>query len=144
GTDGGLFFISKNVDSMSLNIKGQDSIDKKFLQTNLLKSILRIIFNNVHNTFFLPASRIFFPIFYYYIFKVDREDNKKISQQLVDYLEKRNNKDHHLPELPIVKRPYNELMGKLFEKINELWEISKPNNHYATIVAEISQTIIVC
>jgi hypothetical protein len=145
GTDGGLFFISKNVDSMSLNIKSQDldNIDKKFLQTSLLKSILRVIFNNVHNTFFLPASRIFFPIFYYYIFKVDREDNKKISQQLIDYLEKSNNHGqiNKLQELPIVKRPYNELMGKLFEKINELWEISKPNNHYAKIVAEISQII---
>ncbi|KHD04892.1 hypothetical protein PN36_27010 [Candidatus Thiomargarita nelsonii] len=142
GTDGGLFFISKNVDSMSLNIKGQDSFDNKFLQTSLVKSILRVIFNNVHNTFFLPASRIFFPIFYYYIFKVDREDNKKISQQLVDYLEKRNkNGQINLQELPIVKRPYNELMGKLFEKINELWETSKPNNHYAKIVAEISKII---
>lgn len=105
---------------MSLNIKGQDldSFDNQLLQTSLLKSIFRIIFNNVHNTFFLPASRIFFPIFYYYIFKVDREDNKKISQQLIDFFEKSHQNGHHLPELPIVKRPYNELMGSLKKFMN--------------------------
>jgi len=124
---------NQNVD----NLLGKDN---QLLEASLITSILRLVFNSVHHTFFLPASRIFFLSFHYYIFKIDREDNKKISQQLADYLEKlKNSGKLNLQELHLVRRPYNELMGKLFEKINELWETSKPNSHYANLVAEMRQ-----
>lgn len=131
-----------------------ENVDKR-LQDISFKLILRLIFNqSCHSqifnqscqTFFLPANRTFLSSFYYYILKIDREEQDKRSQQLSEYLlglQQPTGGEIHLDALALMnmdKRPYNEIVSNLVEQVNALWE-SEPIPDYAPLVAEMNHIL---
>ncbi|MTJ12476.1 ATP-binding protein [Anabaena sp. UHCC 0187] len=115
--------------------------EKKFL---LIATIIRTMLKHRHETFFLPASRIFFPTFYRYIYEVDRNRREQDIKKLVDLLEnprKRSNIQlSDLEELDF-KRKYTEPMNKVFEKLFSLNLEENIEEHYINLVQQLQEIL---
>jgi len=82
--------ISKEQGSLTINIKELNIPEKVFDQiprdlferakpskeSVIIPSIIRVLLSKTEDTFFIPASRSFFPVFYQYIYEIER--NKRI------------------------------------------------------------------
>lgn len=121
--------------------------DKKFL---LIAIIITTMLKHKHETFFLPASRIFFPTFYRYIYEVDRKRREQDIKKLVDLLENPHKKGKiQLSDLEDLdfkyKRKYTEPMNQVFEKLFSLnFEESFEENiegHYINLVKQLQEII---
>jgi predicted ATPase len=123
------------------------------LSATLIKFILSLLMNNTHQPFFLPSSRLFYPIFYQYIYRLEKEKREALSKerealsQVLFNLLKNNEKrqESALESLPThafeshYQSPYTEPMNGLFEKIYRLNEETKATGYYDKQVSELSQ-----
>jgi hypothetical protein len=121
--------------SLDINLLNQ----KKFL---LIATIIRTMLKHEHETFFLPASRIFFPTFYRYIYEVDRNRREQDINKLVDLLEKKGKiQSSDLLNVFNFKRKYTEPMNKVFEKLFSLNLEKNIEGHYINLVQELQEII---
>jgi len=108
----------------------------------LLRFITHLLFDATYRTFFLPASRLFYLIFYQYIYRLEKEKNDKISQQ-VRSIDTNDHDNTHLESLlkliKSLKNPYTAPMNWLFDKIYRLNENAVVQSHYNHLLAELSR-----
>ena len=119
-----------------------DVVDqKKFV---LIAIIITTMLKHKHETFFLPASRIFFPTFYRYIYEVDRKRREQDIKKLVDLLENPRKKGKiklsDLEELGF-KRKYTEPMNKVFEKLFSLNLEENIEGNYINLVQQLQEIL---
>jgi len=97
--------------------------------------------------FFLPASRIFYPIFYQYIFKVEKEKREIMSKhfsRLIESIEKNETEKEKIVELLKAeqnanKSRYTKPTDKLIKKFYDLKKDSKQNGVYKKQVEALEQ-----
>ncbi|QSV62003.1 MAG: ATP-binding protein [Dolichospermum sp. DL01] len=115
---------------------------KKFV---LIATIIRTMLKHKHETFFLPASRIFFPTFYRYIYEVDRKRREQDIKKLVDLLENPRKKGKielsYFEELDVFKRKYTEPMNKVFEKLFSLNLEENIEGNYINLVQQLQEIL---
>ncbi|MCE2697100.1 MAG: AAA family ATPase [Nostocales cyanobacterium LE14-WE4] len=115
---------------------------RKFL---VIATIIKTMLKHEHETFFLPASRIFFSTFYRYIYEVDRKRREQDIKKLVDLLENRRNRSNiqssDLQELDVFKRKYTEPMNKVFEKLFSLNLEENIEGNYINLVQQLQKII---
>jgi predicted ATPase len=125
---------------ISLDRNLQD--EKKFL---VIATIIITMLKHKHETFFLPASRIFFSTFYRYIYEVDRNRREQDIKKLVDLWENRRKKGEiqssELEELDVFKRKYTEPMNKVFEKLFSLNLEENIEGHYINLVQQLQKIL---
>lgn len=121
----------------------KDLIQEK--KSVLITSIIRMLLKHQHQTFFLPASRSFFPIFYSYIYQIERKEREQIVNKLLTLMETRNNEERiklsELQELNIGKRPYTEPMNQVIENLYSLNDNQEIQNQefYLNIVQKLQE-----
>lgn len=121
----------------------RDLLDqKKFL---IIATIIRTMLKHKHETFFLPASRIFFSTFYRYIYEVERnrreQDSKKIQDLLENARQKGNIQLSDLEELDVFKRKYTEPTNQVFKKLFSLNLEENIEGHYINLVQQLQEII---
>ncbi|MEI2418662.1 AAA family ATPase, partial [Arthrospira platensis SPKY2] len=111
----------------------------------LIKSIILILLQYEHETFFLPASRSFLPIFYRYIYKIERKEREQIVDKLLTLMETKQDDERinlsEIKDLNISNRPYTEPINKIIESLyslNEKLPIVKPE-FYLNLVQKLQK-----
>ncbi|RKZ49760.1 MAG: hypothetical protein DRR00_16950 [Candidatus Parabeggiatoa sp. nov. 3] len=108
----------------------------------LIKFMCHLFFDGVYQTFFLPASRQFYLIFYQYIYRLEKEKHDKITQR-TRYIDTNSNDKLNLDALLNLinsfKNPYTAPMNWLFDKIYRLNENIVAQSHYDHLVAELTR-----
>jgi AAA15 family ATPase/GTPase len=99
-------------------------------RSNLLVDfILNLVLSNVHEPFYLPASRSFYPIFYQYIFKVEKEKREAISKRIQNAWDNLNLEENLTEKLSSetfkrlfssFKSPYTRPMNLLIDSLQDL------------------------
>lgn len=121
----------------------KDLIQEK--KSVLITSIIRMLLKHQHQTFLLPASRSFFPIFYSYIYQIERKEREQIVNKLLTLMETKNNEERiklsELQELNIGKRPYTEPMNQVIENLYSLNDNQEIQNQefYLNIVQKLQE-----
>jgi len=151
-----LFEIEKKKNSLTVEIKenelDEDFFDhipkkvfsqtfdkKKALNKTILSSVLQSIFKD-ERPFYLPASRLFYPVFYEYLFKYEKERREEMSEKLLDMF----SSDRKLEEkdFPRYKSRYTVPMDALMSKIYSL-NIEMPDtSEYHDIFSKELENII--
>ena len=138
-------FIGKQLPESIKEIIPKKSLDRNLLNQKkflLIATIIRTMLKHEHETFFLPASRIFFPTFYRYIYEVDRNRREQDINKLVDLLEKKGKiQSSDLLNVFNFKRKYTEPMNKVFEKLFSLNLEENIEGHYINLVQELQEII---
>ncbi|HEW98612.1 MAG: ATP-binding protein [Candidatus Parabeggiatoa sp. nov. 3] len=138
---------------LSLNENVVEQSTSSIRKVTLIKFILSVLMDNVHQPFFLPSSRLFYPIFYQYIYRLEKEkrealskERDALSQMLFELLKnKEKGEELALESLPVhafeshYQSPYTEPMNWLFDKIYRLNEETKVTGYYEQLVYELSQ-----
>lgn len=111
----------------------------------LIKSIILILLQYEHETFFLPASRSFLPIFYRYIYKIERKEREQIVDKLLTLMETKQDDERinlsEIKDLNISNRPYTEPINQIIESLyslNEKLPIVKPE-FYLNLVQKLQK-----
>ncbi|MEA5552509.1 AAA family ATPase [Anabaena cylindrica UHCC 0172] len=111
----------------------------------LISTIIATMLKHQHETFFLPASRIFFPTFYRYIYEVDRKQREQDIKKIVNFLENQGNKGKielsNFEELEVLKRKYTEPMNQVFEKLFSLNLEENIETSYINLVEQLQEII---
>jgi predicted ATPase len=138
-------FIERQLPESMKEIIPKKSLDRDLLDKKkffLIATIIRTMLKHYHETFFLPASRIFFSTFYRYIYEVDRKRREQDIKKLVDLLENPRKKGNiqlsDLEELDF-KRKYTEPMNQVFEKLFSLEE--NIEGHYINLVEQLQKIL---
>lgn len=132
----------------------QQIFPKRFLDRNLLnqkKSILidiiiRTMLKHKHETFFLPASRIFFPNFYLYIIDFERKKREQDIKKLVDLLERPRSRNKEkiklaeLEELDVFQRPYTKPINQVIQKLLEMYD-ANIEDHYLHLSEQLQEIL---
>ncbi|MFN7556833.1 MAG: ATP-binding protein, partial [Microcystis sp.] len=132
--------ISKGKGSLTINIKENnipekvfDKIPRDFFErakpykeSVVISSIIRVLLSPMQDTFFIPASRSFFPVFYQYIYEIERNKRSDYNRRLQELIENIDddvdtNRDifKRLQE-QLPKRSYTEPMNKVIESLYSL------------------------
>jgi predicted ATPase len=99
---------------------------------------------NMHNhqPVFLPSSRLFYPLFYSYVYRVQKEKYEKTSKLIGDAFEKRQKGEPIDLESLLMKNgfesDYTEPMNVLFDKLYRLNEEMTVQNHYEHLASEMT------
>ena len=106
-------------------------------------AILQFLLKHKHNTFFLPASRTFYPTFYQYIYDIERSRREEDMKKLLDLLESSKSKNIgdvklDLDNLNLLKRPYTKPLNEIFEKMYNFNTDVEVVKHYLPLVEKIS------
>lgn len=115
------------------------------IKNTIIEAIIIILLNNhIHETFFLPASRSFYPAFYSYIYETDRRRREEESKKIFDLLEKQNNNKEplnlkELRKIGIVRRQYTEPMNQVFESLFSLNLKGEETPYYLDLVKHLSE-----
>ncbi|MDT9188878.1 MAG: AAA family ATPase [Limnospira sp. PMC 894.15] len=111
----------------------------------LIKSIILILLQYEHETFFLPASRSFLPIFYRYIYKIERKEREQIVDKLLTLMQTKQDDERinlsEIKDLNISNRPYTEPINQIIESLyslNEKLPIVKPE-FYLNLVQKLQK-----
>lgn len=142
-------FINKQLLDSIKERSPKRSLDKNLLLNQrkflVIATIIKTMLKHEHETFFLPASRIFFSTFYRYIYEVDRKRREQDIKKLVDLLENRRNRSNiqssDLQELDVFKRKYTEPMNKVFEKLFSLNLEENIEGNYINLVQQLQKII---
>jgi AAA15 family ATPase/GTPase len=145
--------ISKEKDSLTIKLT-EENISKKWpnihpntshrpFVATCYELIISLLFNTHHHQpVFLPSSRLFYPLFYSYIYRLQKEKYDKISKKIGEILE--NKQEGELIDLESFvlgngfERDYTEPMNVLFDKLYRLNEDMTVQNHYEHLVAEMT------
>ena len=103
---------------------------------------MRLLFNTHNQPFFLPSSRLFYPLFYSYIYWVRSEKYDQVSKLVGEALEKKQKGEPIDLESFLMSNgfesDYTEPMNVLFDKLYRLNKDSTLQNHYEHLVAEMT------
>jgi len=145
--------ISKERNSLTIKLT-PESVSKEVFDILLNKSypplvtvcyelIMSLLFNtHPHQPIFLPSSRLFYPLFYSYIYRLQKEKYDKVSKLVGEALEKKQKGEPVDLESFLLgngfERDYTEPMNVLFDKLYRLNEEMTVQNHYEHLVAEMT------
>jgi AAA15 family ATPase/GTPase len=110
----------------------------------MIVSILPLLLNaSREQTFFLPASRAFFTVFYQYIYDIERQNRERFMKDLLSLIESKKNSETSLSieEVPknILRRSYTEPMNQAIEAIYSLNHEVSPVNFYSNLVETLAE-----
>lgn len=149
--------ISKGKGSLTINIKENNIPEKVFDQiprdfferakpykeSVIIPSIIRVLLSPIQDTFFIPASRSFFPVFYQYIYEIERNKRSEYNRRLQELIENIDddgdtNRDifKRLQE-QLPKRSYTEPMNKVIESLYSLNTNKKINSVYNSLIEKM-------
>ncbi|MBE5229719.1 MAG: AAA family ATPase [Microcystis sp. M54BS1] len=149
--------ISKGKGSLTINIKEPNIPEKVFDQiprdfferakpykeSVIIPSIIRVLLSHAEDTFFIPASRSFFPVFYQYIYEIERNKRSEYNRRLQELIENidddvNTNRDifKRLQE-QLPKRSYTEPMNKVIESLYSLNTKKKINSVYNSLIEKM-------
>ncbi|MGV2389645.1 MAG UNVERIFIED_CONTAM: ATP-binding protein [Microcystis novacekii LVE1205-3] len=149
--------ISKGKGSLTINIKEPNIPEKVFDQiprdfferakpykeSVIIPSIIRVLLSHAEDTFFIPASRSFFPVFYQYIYEIERnkrsEYNRRL-QELIENIDDDGDTNKNIfkrlqEQLP--KRSYTEPMNKVIESLYSLNTKKEINSVYNSLIEKM-------
>ncbi|MFN5970764.1 MAG: AAA family ATPase [Microcystis sp.] len=149
--------ISKGKGSLTINIKENNIPDKVFDQiprdfferakpykeSVIIPSIIRVLLSPIQDTFFIPASRSFFPVFYQYIYEIERNKRSEYNRRLQELIENiDDDSDSHEDKLKrlreqLPKRSYTEPMNKVIESLYSLNTNKKINSVYNSLIEKM-------
>ncbi|CAO5007991.1 Endonuclease GajA/Old nuclease/RecF-like AAA domain-containing protein [Microcystis aeruginosa] len=150
--------ISKEQGSLTINIKELNIPEKVFDQiprdfferakpykeSVIIPSIIRVLLSHAEDTFFIPASRSFFPVFYQYIYEIERNKRSEYNRRLQELIENIDddgdtNRDifKRLQE-QLPKRSYTEPMNKVIESLYSLNTNKKINSVYNSLIEKMT------
>jgi predicted ATPase len=149
--------ISKRKSSLTINIKENnipekvfDKIPRDFFErakpskeSVIISSIIRVLLSHAEDTFFIPASRSFFPVFYQYIYEIERnkriESNRLFLELIENIDEDSDNKEDKFKRLreQLPKRSYTEPMNKVIESLYSLNTKKKINSVYNYLIEKM-------
>ncbi|TAE61472.1 MAG: ATP-binding protein [Nostocales cyanobacterium] len=143
-----------NFEEKDLPESFQEIFPKRFLDRNLLKqkksiliaTIIRTMLKHKHETFFLPASRIFFPNFYLYIIDFERKKREQDIKKLVDLLERPRSRTKEkiklaeLEELDVFQRPYTKPINQVIQKLLEMYD-ANIEDHYLHLSEQLQEIL---
>lgn len=146
--------ISKEKDSLTIKLT-EENISKKWPNippnntshrtyiATCYELIISLLFSTHHHQpVFLPSSRLFYPLFYSYIYRIQKEKYDKISQNIEEILERKQEGERiDLNSFLLgnaFERDYTEPMNVLFDKLYQLNEEMTVQNHYEHLVAEMT------
>jgi hypothetical protein len=110
----------------------------------MIVSILKLFLNASHEeTFFLPASRAFYTVFYQYIYGIERQNRESYMKELLSLIEsaRKNETSLSIEEVSknIFRRSYTEPMNQVIEAIYEInYEVS-PVIFYSNFVEKLAE-----
>ncbi|MDB9315649.1 AAA family ATPase [Spirulina sp. CS-785/01] len=114
---------------------------QKTISESLIAAIIGLLLKHNHATFFLPASRIFYPIFYRYIYDIERRKREQDIKQLLDLIESSDNlaqvSPNKIREIGLFKRSYTEPMNQVFEAIYSLNTNTQSLEYYTDLVKQL-------
>ncbi|CCI19225.1 conserved hypothetical protein [Microcystis aeruginosa PCC 9807] len=149
--------ISKGKGSLTINIKEPNIPEKVFDQiprdfferakpykeSVIIPSIIRVLLSHAEDTFFIPASRSFFPVFYQYIYEIERNKRSEYNRRLQELIENIDddgdtNRDifKRLQE-QLPKRSYTEPMNKVIESLYSLNTKKEINSVYNSLIEKM-------
>ena len=149
--------ISKEQGSLTINIKELNIPEKVFDQiprdfferakpskeSVIISSVITVLLSQTEDTFFIPASRSFFPVFYQYIYEIERNKRSEYNRRLQELIENIDddvdtNRDilkRLREQLP--KRSYTEPMNKVIESLYSLNTNKKINSVYNSLIEKM-------
>ncbi|ROI10208.1 ATP-binding protein [Microcystis aeruginosa FACHB-524] len=149
--------INKDQGSLTINIKENnipekvfDKIPRDFFErakpykkSVVISSIIRVLLSPMQDTFFIPASRSFFPVFYQYIYEIERNKRSEYNRRLQELIENidddvdtnKNIFKRLREQLP--KRSYTEPMNKVIESLYSLNTKKKINSVYNSLIEKM-------
>ncbi|NCS27290.1 MAG: AAA family ATPase [Microcystis aeruginosa F13-15] len=149
--------INKDQGSLTINIKENNIPEKVFDQIPrdlferakpskkllIIYSIIRVLLSHAEDTFFIPASRSFFPVFYQYIYEIERNKRSEYNRRLQELIENidddvNTNRDifKRLQE-QLPKRSYTEPMNKVIESLYSLNTKKEINSVYNSLIEKM-------
>ncbi|GBF53281.1 hypothetical protein N0824_01134 [Microcystis sp. 0824] len=149
--------ISKRKGSLTINIKELNIPEKVFDQiprdfferfnpykeSVIIPSIIRVLLSPIQDTFFIPASRSFFPVFYQYIYEIERnkriESNRLFLELIENIDDDSDSNEDKLKRLreQLPKRSYTEPMNKVIESLYSLNTKKKINSVYNSLIEKM-------
>ena len=150
--------MSKRKGSLTINIKENnipekvfDKIPRDFFErakpskeSVIISSVITVLLSKTEDTFFIPASRSFFPVFYQYIYEIERNKRSEYNRRLQELIENIDddsdtNRDifKRLQE-QLPKRSYTEPMNKVIESLYSLNTKKKINSVYNSLIEKMS------
>jgi len=125
-------------------IEGFNMDRSTFIETNQMAFALQLLFQLFNlfrdDSFYLPASRLFYPTFYQYIFKAEKEKRELTSANLADIIKQVKGTDTEeilkllKREQNSLKSPYTEPTNNLINKIYDLNGEVELNPDYADYI----------
>jgi len=149
--------ISKGKGSLTINIKENNIPDqvfdqiprdfferaKPYKESVIISSVIRVLLSHAEDTFFIPASRSFFPVFYQYIYEIERNKRSEYNRRLQELIENIDddvdtNRDifKRLQE-QLPKRSYTEPMNKVIESLYSLNTKKEINSVYNSLIEKM-------
>lgn len=113
----------------------QEVLEGALVKERLILSFLfRTIFSNLNTPMYLPATRLFYPVFYQYIYRIEKEKREEMSKKFLDFLE--NRKDGGKQQIDIqeffsFRSPYTKPMNNLISKLYKMNEDLESTNVYS-------------
>lgn len=135
----------KSIPSDILNSLNKDEIKNK----NVIRILSIMLLKGTINSFYLPASRMFYPTFYQYIFGVEKEKREILTKDVLKFIEQskemKGNPNGLLKLLEkkqdALKGSYTQPTNNLINKIYNLNLEKKPNSKYSEYVRYLEQLI---
>ncbi|TRT48488.1 MAG: ATP-binding protein [Microcystis aeruginosa Ma_QC_C_20070703_M131] len=149
--------ISKGKGSLTINIKENnipekvfDQIPRDFFerakpskQSVIISSVITVLLSQTEDTFFIPASRSFFPVFYQYIYEIERNKRSESNRLFLELIENidddSDSNEDKLKRLreQLPKRSYTEPMNKVIESLYSLNTKKKINSVYNSLIEKM-------
>ena len=156
--------ISKKEKNLSIHIEDKtivhgilDETSEKFFEPSqmtkrnrlydlIIYSIIRsLLLSQKEVPFFIPASRSFFPVFYQYIYEIERNKRSEYNRRLQELIENIDddvdtNKNILFKRLQeqLPKRSYTEPMNKVIESLYSLNTKKKINSVYNSLIEKMT------
>ncbi len=108
----------------------------------ILDFLVNVIFVNTHSPFYLPATRLFYPVFYQYIYGVEKEKREEMSRRLLEFLENAREdiiQKLELSEFTSFRSPYTRPMNALINRLYKMNEKLKIKNNYAEVASVLQE-----
>lgn len=136
---------SKEKDSPLLQFSSNASDATAYKKKYTGYFILNLLFFHERKVTFLPANRAFFPSFYKYIFRLEREDKENIQSEMSKLLGAGYKNEDLTNALASVlesfKNPYTEATGNLFDNLYNLNFSEKENTFHQDFITALKDIL---
>jgi hypothetical protein len=149
--------INKDQGSLTINIKENNIPEKVFDQIPrdlferakpskkllIIYSIIRVLLSQTQDAFFIPASHSFFPVFYQYIYEIERNKRSEYNRRLQELIENIDDDSGHNRDIfkrlqeQLPKRSYTEPMNKVIESLYSLNTKKEINSVYNSLIEKM-------